>query len=154
MTDSIKHYNKIYHCDLLKVSYLTASRKPLKLTLKKKEKPTNGTAVYHVVKFIEATMDSLDKQNKKGVLTVMDNCRIHHFDFVIESINKRGYKPFFLPPYPPFLNPIEECRAKVKKSTRRHQLSKVDQLTPRITAACATVTAEDCQGWIRHSKTF
>ncbi|KAG1152017.1 hypothetical protein G6F37_002396 [Rhizopus arrhizus] len=71
-----------------------------------------------------------------------------------EAINKRDYKPLFLPPYSPFLNPIEECWAKVKTNIRKNQLCKVDQLTPRIAAACATVTAEDCQGWIRHSKTF
>jgi transposase len=119
-----------------------------------KPKVKKGTTAYHVVKFIEVTMDILDKQNKKGVFIMMDNCRIHHSDFVIEAINKRGYKPLLLPPYSPFLNPIEECWAKVKTNTRRNQLSKVDQLTPRIAAACATVTAEDCQGWIRHSKTF
>ena len=113
-----------------------------------------GTTVYHVVKFIEATMNILDRQSKKGVFIVMDNCRIHHSDFVIEAINKSGYKLLFLPPYSPFLNPIEECWAKVKKNTRRHQLSKVDQLTPRIAATCATATAEDCQSWIKHSKTF
>ncbi|KAG2211932.1 hypothetical protein INT47_004619 [Mucor saturninus] len=85
-----------------------------------------GTTAYHVVKFIEATMNILDRQDKKGVFIVMDNCRIHHSDFVIEAINKRGYKPLFLPLYSPFLNPIEECWAKVKKNTRRHQLSKLD----------------------------
>ena len=99
-------------------------------------------------------MDILDKQNKKGVFIVMDNCRIHHSSFVIDAIKKRGYKPLFMPPYSPFLNPIEECWSKIKKNTRRHQLSKLDQLTPRIAAACASVTVEDCQGWIRHSLTF
>jgi transposase len=65
----------------------------------------------------------------------MDNCRIHHSDFVIEAINKRGYKPLFLPSYSPFLNPIAECWAKVKRNTGRNQLSKLDQLTPRIAGA-------------------
>jgi transposase len=68
-----------------------------------------GTTTYHAVKFIEAAMDILDRQNKKGGFIVMDDCRIHRSDFVIGAINKRGYKPLFLPPYSPFLNPIEEC---------------------------------------------
>ena len=63
-----------------------------------KPKVKKGTTAYHVVKFIEVIMDILDKQNKKGVFIVMDNCRIHHSDFVIEAINKRDYKPLFLPP--------------------------------------------------------
>lgn len=33
-------------------------------------------------------------------------------------------------------------------------MSKIDQLIPRIAAACATVIAEDYQDWIRHSKTI
>ncbi len=85
-----------------------------------KSKVKKGTTAYHVVKFIEATMDILDKQNKKGAFIMMDNCRIHHSDFVIKAINERSYKPLFLPPYSSFLNPIEECWAKVKKNTRRH----------------------------------
>jgi hypothetical protein len=68
-----------------------------------------GTTAYHIVKFIEAVMDVLDKHNKKDMFIVMDNCRIHHSAFVVDAINKRGYKPLFIPPYSPFLNPIEEC---------------------------------------------
>lgn len=52
-------------------------------------------------------MDKLDKHGKKGFLIVMDNCRIYHSAFVVDAINKRGYKPLFMPPYSPFLNPIE-----------------------------------------------
>lgn len=101
-----------------------------------KPKVKKDTTAYHVVKFIEAIMDILDTQNKKGALIVMDNCRIHHSDFVIEAIKKHGYKPIFLPPYSSFLNPIEECWVKVQKNTRAS--IKVDQLTTRIAAACAT----------------
>lgn len=117
-------------------------------------KLNKGTTAYHVVKFIEQTMDILDKQGKNGVYIVMDNCRIHHSDFVTECIKKRGYRALFMPPYSPFLNPIEECWSKVKSYTKRHPLSETDQLTPRIATACKTITVDDCQGWIRHSERF
>jgi transposase len=52
-------------------------------------------------------MDFLDRHDKKGYYIVMDNCRIHHSALVLDAINKRGYKPLFMPPYSPFLNPIE-----------------------------------------------
>lgn len=83
----------------------------------------------------------------------MDNARIHHSDFVKEAILKRGYKPLFMQPYSLFLNPIEECWSKIKKHIKRNPLAKDDQLTPRIAAACNTVTVDDC-GWIRHSESF
>ena len=63
-------------------------------------------------------------------------------------------RSLFLLPYSPFLNPIEDCWTKVKKNTRKHQLSKVDQLTPKIAVACAAVAAEYHQNWIRHSNFF
>lgn len=99
-------------------------------------------------------MDVLDRHDKKGMYIIMYNARIHHSDFVKEAILNRGYKPLFMPPYSPFLNPIEECRSKIKKHINRNPLGKDDQLTPRIAAACNTVTVDDCLGWIRHSESF
>lgn len=113
-----------------------------------------GTTAYHIVKFMESVMDILDKHDKKGMFIVMDNCRIHHSRFVVEAINNRGYKPLFMPPYSPFLNPIEECWSKIKKHIRRNPLDKSDTLTPRIAEACKQVTVSNCQGWIRHSETY
>lgn len=62
------------------------------------------------------------------------------------SIESRGYKPLLMSPYSSFLNPIEECWSKIK----RNPLS----LTPRVKAACETITTKDCSGWIPHSETY
>lgn len=113
-----------------------------------------GTTAYHIVKFMESVMDILDKHNKKGMFIVMDNCRVHHSRFVVDAINQRSYKPLFMPPYSPFLNPIEECWSKIKKNIRRNPLNKSDMLTPRIAEACKQVTVADCQGWIRHAESY
>ncbi|CEP12447.1 hypothetical protein [Parasitella parasitica] len=96
-----------------------------------------GTTAYHIVKFIEAFMDVLYEHNKKDMFIVMDNCRIHHSAFVVDTINKRGYKPHFMLPYP-FLNPIEECWAKIKskiptRNSRRVSSELADQLLLRTT---------------------
>lgn len=120
-----------------------------------KPKPLKkGTTAYHIVKFMESVMNILDKHDKKGMFIVMDNCRIHHSRFVVDLIHARGYKPLFMPPYSPFLNPIEECWSKIKQNIRRNPLKRGDELTPRIAEACKTVTVEDCQGWIRHAETY
>ena len=89
-----------------------------------------------------------------SLFIVMDNCRIHHSRFVVDLIHSSGYKPLFMPPYSPFLNPIEECWSKIKQNIRRNPLKKGDELTPRIAEACKTVTVEYCQGWIRHAETY
>lgn len=115
-----------------------------------------GIIAYHIVKFIEAVMDVLDKHNKKkkDMFIVMDNYRIHHSAFVVDAINKRGYKPLFIPPYSPFLNPIEECWAKIKSKIKRNPLDTNSKLTPRIVEACQSVSVNDCLGWIRHAETY
>ncbi|KAG1455158.1 hypothetical protein G6F56_007134 [Rhizopus delemar] len=120
-----------------------------------KPKPLKkGTAAYHIVKFIEAVMNVLDKHNKKDMFIVMDNCKIHHTAFVVDAINKRGYKPFFMSPYFPFLNPIEECLTKIKSDIKRSPLHSSSKLTPRIIEACKLVTVQNCLGWIGLSKTY
>lgn len=118
------------------------------------KKLPKGTTAYHIVRFMDSVMDILDKHNKKGMFIVLDNCRIHHSAFVVEAINKRGYKPLFMPPYSPFLNPIEECWSKIKQHIKRNPLDETDTLTPRITEAISKVTIDDCKGWVRHAETF
>ncbi|KAI2661539.1 Ribosome maturation factor RimP [Labeo rohita] len=60
----------------------------------------------------------------------------------------------FLAPYSPFLNPIEEFfsawRWKVFDHRPHDQMSLLDAMD----AACQDITAEHCQGWIRHAKRF
>lgn len=120
----------------------------------KPKKLPKGTTAYHIVKFMDVVMDTLDKHDKKGMFILLDNGRIHHSHFVVEAINRRGYKPLFMPPYSPFLNPIEECWSKMKKFIRRNPLDESDALTPRIAESCRQITTEDCKGWIRHAETF
>lgn len=100
-------------------------------------------------------MDVLDRHNKHSFYNiVMDNCGIHHSHYVVDAIEIRGFKPLFIPPYSPFLNPIEECWSKTKKHIKRNPLSNLDTLTPRIKAARETITTEDCVKWIRYSETY
>lgn len=120
----------------------------------KPEPLKKGTTAYHIVKFMESSMDVMDQNDMKGHFIVIDNCNIHHSKFVVDAINARGYKPLFMPPYSPFLNPIEECWSKIKKNIRRNPLEKGDELTPRIAEACKTVTTQDCQDWVKHATSY
>jgi hypothetical protein len=132
---------------------LVSKKERSKLKIKK-EKPKESTTAYHIITFVRNVMDVLDRHDKKVFFIVMDNCRIHHSHYVIEAIQSRGYKPLFMPPYSPFLNPIEECWSEIKAYVRRNPLSSLDTLTPRIQAACRNVTTEDYLGWIKHAEGF
>lgn len=138
---------------------LLAKRDPIpskkrKAVGKQPVKSGKGTTADDFVTFVGRVMDILDNHNMKGMHLVMDNASIHHGERVIQAAAQRGYKPLFLPPYSPFLNPIEECWAKLKANVRRNPLSSQDKLSPRVLEAAHTITAQDCQGWIRHSESF
>jgi hypothetical protein len=87
---------------------------------------------------------------------VFDNCAIHKTLIVQDLIRQNGYKIIFLPPYSPFLNPIEEFWAKLKSVMNKDPLSlqKNTTLSDRIRRASNKITVADCQGWVRHSLTF
>ncbi|CEG80781.1 hypothetical protein RMATCC62417_15067 [Rhizopus microsporus] len=92
--------------------------------------------------------------NARGRYLVMDNAATHKVDEVQELIASRGYKVAYLPPYSPFLNPIELFWLMIKGSVRRNCLSADDNLSPRITEAAKKVTQQDCANWISHSQSF
>lgn len=88
----------------------------------------------------------------------------HCFVFQVAELRHQANKVNFplrpltqmlhLPPYSPFLNPIEFCWSKLKAGVAREILTKDDTLTPRIISSAQSVTASDCEGWIKHSVSF
>lgn len=68
-------------------------------------KTGKGTNTDHILIFLKNMLDVMDKEGMKGYYVVMDNVRIHDNSRVPAYIEARGYKPWFLPPYSPFLNP-------------------------------------------------
>ena len=65
------------------------------------EGTVNGECFEH---FIESTVlliiNPFDGNNPLSVV-IMDNCSIHHVDYVIDLIENSWYKLIFLPPYSP-----------------------------------------------------
>ncbi|RXN26514.1 hypothetical protein ROHU_036474 [Labeo rohita] len=84
-----------------------------------------------------------------------DNVAFHHSRAVTAWFDAHPrMMSHFLAPYSPFLNPIEEFfsawRWKVFDHRPHDQMSLLDAMD----AACKDITAEHCQGWIRHAKRF
>jgi transposase len=80
---------------------------------------------------------------------VMDNVRFHHSAQVVAKIKEYGHVPQFLPAYSPILNPIELLFSKWKNGVRRTGfLADHDTLLQRINEAAATITPQDCVGWL------
>ncbi|XP_039676872.1 uncharacterized protein LOC120571846 [Perca fluviatilis] len=58
----------------------------------------------------------------------------------------------FLPAYSPFLNPIEEFFSAWRWKVYDHRPYEQMPLLEEMNAGCLAIGAEDCQGWMRHSR--
>lgn len=89
--------------------------------------------------------------NPRSVV-VMDNASIHHSDQLVSSLEDLGVLVYFLPPYSPDLNPIEELFSKVKSVMKANEYVLEDyDLETSILCGFISVTSDDCVNWINHS---
>lgn len=58
--------------------------------------------------------------NPNSIL-IMDNCSIHHVDYVQDFIRDSGILVLYLPPYSPDFNPIESVFGYVKDYLKKHE---------------------------------
>jgi transposase len=88
---------------------------------------------------------------KPGQIVVVDNLKVHDSDRAREVIEARGAHLWYLPPYSPDLNPIEEAFSKVKAFLRSAGPRTLDDHSSAIWAALRTITPKDAAGWFTHS---
>lgn len=88
---------------------------------------------------------------KKGDIVFMDNVRTHLVDGVEEAIEARGARVFYLPPYSPDFNPIEQLFAKLKAFLRKTKARTVDRLLKAIASFLETVSKGECKAYLANS---
>jgi transposase len=88
---------------------------------------------------------------KPGQIVVVDNLKVHYSDRAREAIEARGAQLWYLPPYSPDYNPIEEAFSKVKTFLRSAAPRSLDGHSTAIWAALRTVTPQDAAGWFAHA---
>ena len=97
-------------------------------------------------------MMPFDGINPRSVV-IMDNCSVHHVSEVKQLLEEAGILVLFLPPYSPDKDPLEEAFSYVKYYLKRHDelLQSVRDPTDVIKDAFASITSDQCKGWISHS---
>jgi transposase len=88
---------------------------------------------------------------KPGDIVVIDNLGSHKSKAVRKAIRSAGAKLFFLPPYSPDLNPIENVFAKLKGALRKAQARTIGGVMEETARALPTVSAKECAGCFRHA---
>jgi len=107
--------------------------------------PINGEA------FLAYVEQLLVPGLRPGDLVVMDNLGSHKGKAVRKAIRAAGAKLFFLPPYSPGLNPIEQVFAKLKHLLRKAQERTVDDTWQRIGALIQSFSPQECANYLTNS---
>ena len=84
----------------------------------------------------------------------MDNVRFHKCDNILTAFHEKGHQIEFLPPYSPFLNPIEKLFAKWKNYVKRQNCMNEEQLMQSVDLGFKEITQSDCEGWYRNMKKY
>lgn len=79
-----------------------------------------------------------------GDIVIIDNLGSHKGKAVRRAIRAAGAKLFFLPPYSPDLNPIEQVFAKLKTLLRKAAERTVEATWKRIGSLLACFTPQEC----------
>ena len=88
---------------------------------------------------------------QQGDIVIMDNLGSHKGKAVRALIRAAGAKLFFLPPYSPDLNPIEQVFAKLKHLARKAAERSVDATWRRIGSLLDAFSPHECANYLRNS---
>jgi len=83
-------------------------------------------------------------------ILVMDNVAFHKSPIVREMVELRGFQQFFLPPYSPYLNPIECLFSQWKQLIKSSFPNNEAELMRAINSIDTIVTEEECNNYCRH----
>ena len=86
-----------------------------------------------------------------GDIVVMDNLSSHKGDAVRKAIRDAGVRLFFLPPYSPDLNPIEQVFAKLKALLRKAAERTVEATWRRIGTLLDEFSPQECANYFTNS---
>lgn len=84
-------------------------------------------------------------------IVVMDNLSSHKTPRIAKLIEDAGAMVWYLPPYSPDFNPIEQMWSKIKALLRAAKSRTYEELCAAIAASLAQITPSDIYGFFCHS---
>ena len=107
--------------------------------------PINGQSfLAYVEQFLAPTLSP-------GDIVIMDNLGSHKGQAVRRAIRTAGAKLFFLPPYSPDLNPIEQVFAKLKTLLRKADERSVETTWRRIGSLLKQFSQTECSNYLANA---
>ena len=87
---------------------------------------------------------------RPGDIVVLDNLSVHKDPHARAAIEQTGAAMWFLPPYSPDFNPIEQVFAKLKAFFRAARPRSFDQVCALFATALGHFSAAECTNYLRH----
>ena len=107
--------------------------------------PING------VSFRAYVEQQLIQTLKPGEIVIMDNLGSHKSQAVRDAIKAAGARLWFLPPYSPDLNPIEQAFAKVKHWMRMAQKRELEEAWRHVGQIVGTFNDSECANYFKNA---
>jgi transposase len=83
-----------------------------------------------------------------AAIVVLDNLGSHKGKYVRRIVRQAGARLFFLPPYSPDLNPIEQLFAKVKHAMRTAMGRTIDAVNATLANVLNAIKPAECRNYI------
>jgi transposase len=101
--------------------------------------------------FLAWVIQFLLRDLRPGDIVVMDNLSSHKGKAVRRAIRSAGAKLFFLPPYSPDLNPIEQAFSKLKTLLRKENARTIEQVERCIAKLLRQVSPGECINYFQEA---
>lgn len=114
-------------------------------------------SAYNADKFCEFLTNFLQKLSDDHIehaFIIMDNVPFHLTEHARNLIVALGHEAVYLPPYSPFLNPIENLFHQWKTLIRRQEPNNLEELYTAIDNAVEYISHENCINYFNHMQTY
>lgn len=88
---------------------------------------------------------------KPGDIVILDNLGSHKAKVIRQTIWAAGARLWFLPPYSPDLNPIEQAFAKIKHWMRMAQKRSIEETWRHVGSLIETIAPDECQNYLKNA---
>ena len=107
--------------------------------------PINGTSFRaYVEQLLVPTL-------QPGDIVIMDNLGSHKSAAIREMIRAAGARLWYLPPYSPDLNPIEQAFAKIKHWMRQAQKRTIEETWQYVGQLVSSIQPTECTNYFRNA---
>ena len=88
---------------------------------------------------------------RPGDIVIMDNLGSHKSAAIRQAIRAAGARLWFLPPYSPDLNPIEQTFAKIKHWMRHAQKRTIEDTWRHLGTLVGTIKPDECANYFNNA---